>query len=118
MNLHHFIEELELDPSLADERFHGYVGLNSQIIEFGLRPYALNNVTTVEKTILEIDTNFNLVMILERLPESLILLADKLCLPLFMMASLKLNERRESLKAFLSEDKKLILRKHQMPDEM
>ena len=118
MELPKFIQRLDQDPSLSDKRFHGYLGLNMQIFEFGFNLNDRNNKTAIDKKIKEIESNFDLVMIMEKLPESLVLLADSLCLPLFMMASLKLNERKPYLKVGLSETEKSILRKHQSADEI
>ncbi len=40
---------------------------------------------------------FSLVMLAERMDESLVLLAHRLCLPLYMMAGLNLNARKEKV---------------------
>ena len=50
------------------------------------------------KKISKIDEDFDLVMITERMEESLVLLADLLCWPLAYMASLKKNSRMDSAK--------------------
>ena len=58
--------------------------MNQQLYDLG--------VTTergIEGAIKEIDTTFDLVMIAERMGESLVLLADLLCIPLQNVAALK-----------------------------
>ena len=58
--------------------------MNQQLYDLG--------VTTergIEGAIKEIDTTFDLVMIAERMGESLVLLADLLCIPLQDVATLK-----------------------------
>ncbi len=47
---------------------------------------------------------FSLVMLAERMEESLVLLSHHLCLPLFMMAGLRKNARGDSkrVKSFLN----------------
>ena len=58
--------------------------MNQQLYDLG--------ITTgrgIEEAIKEIDTMFDLVMIAERMAESLVLLADLLCVPLQDVATLK-----------------------------
>ena len=45
----------------------------------------------------QVESDFDLVLILERLDESLVLLADKLCWSLQDVATLKINQRYKEL---------------------
>ena len=117
MKLPDFIQHLDTDPNLARKRINGYAGLNLQMFEFGLTDKDMFNRKAVESKIAEIDAGFDLVMITERMPESLVLLADLLCLPLFMVASLEVNARKPGLKLPLSEEERSILKRHQSADE-
>ena len=51
--------------------------------------WAPARLNAIEEAIEEIDTTFDLVMIAERMGESLVLLADLLCIPLQDVATLK-----------------------------
>ena len=69
------------------------MGFNQQIRDFGLRMSLIGDKDIVAERIQFINKRFKLVMINERLDESLVLLAHHLCLPLHLMATLKLNAR-------------------------
>ncbi len=49
-----------------------------------------------------LEDHFSLVMITERMEESLVLLAHELCLPLYRMAAFKKNARRQGAKVVTS----------------
>ena len=49
----------------------------------------------------EIDSKFDLVMISELMDESLVLLAELLCLPLYAVANLRKNARKKEVKVLV-----------------
>ena len=63
------------------------------------------------------DTDFALVMITERMEESLVLLAEVLCLPLCAMAGLTVNARKDGLRKVLAPDKQRRLLELQAQEE-
>ena len=71
------------------------MGFNQQLFDFGLTQRDLDDIEIVRAKIQEIDRNFKLIMINEKMDESLVLLADLLCLPLYVVATIKLNARKK-----------------------
>ena len=77
----------------------------------GLQKYTIFNETENEKKINEIDKNFHLVMINEKMDESFVLLAHLLCLPLHEFAVFAKNVRKDEFKKMeLSKKTKSVLR--------
>ena len=65
----------------------------------------LDDIQMVTKKIEEIENNFDLVMIVEKFEESLILMKDELCWDTTDITSLKLNGRIEDVKIKLNDEK-------------
>ena len=59
-----------------------YKGWNGQLYDLGLPHYQMTNRTAVLRKISELDGELDFVLIMERFEESLVLLADELCIPL------------------------------------
>ena len=59
-----------------------YKGWNSQLYDLGLPHYQMTNRTAVLRKISDLDGELDFVLIMERFEESLVLLADELCIPL------------------------------------
>ena len=75
--------------------------------------------THLEESIAKVDEDFDLVMITEMMHESLVLLADVLCIPLESVAILRnLNERPKEKIKQLSQKQKYTLHKFLLPDQM
>ena len=64
------------------------------------------------------DQSFDLVMISERMDESMVLLADALCLPLEDVISLKKNARKREKISKLSDEDKDVVTRFQTPDQV
>ena len=64
-------------------------GLNQQSLDMGMMETDLRKIDTAEKHIKRIGLEFDFVMIDELFYESLVLLADHLCLPLEYMIGVK-----------------------------
>ena len=73
-------------------------GPNNQLVDLGMNTEFLEQKDMVQKKIEELSSEMDLVMIVDKIDESLVLLADLLCLPLHRVVSLKLNSRKESVK--------------------
>ena len=95
-------------------------GINQQLFDLGVEREDALSETHVNEAIASINGEFDLVMITERMFESLVLLADVLCVPLENVAILRnVNERpkdrikhlsqkqKQTLQEFLSSDRKL-----------
>ena len=124
MNLSDFISTLALENAFASKLSRktkfGYLGLNLQTwdVSGDVRRQQLNSRTFMGGKVAEAEKNFRLVMIAEYLPESLVLLAHELCLPLKAVTSIPINVRKTKAKTKLTQDQKAILRRYQIGDEM
>ena len=65
----------------------------------------------------DVDQHFNLVMLSERMDESMVLMADVLCLPLEEVTSLKNNVRKKDKIQKMTDDEKSIIARFQRPDQ-
>ena len=74
-----------------------------------LQPYISNSR--------DVDQHFNLVMLSERMDESMVLMADALCLPLEEVTSLKNNVRKKDKIQQMTEDEKSVIARFQRPDQ-
>ena len=63
------------------------------------------------------DEHFDLVMISERMDESLVLMADALCMPLEDVTSLKNNARKKDKIPNMTDDDKAVIARFQTPDQ-
>ena len=63
------------------------------------------------------DDNFDLVMISERMDESMVLMADALCVPLEDVTSLKNNARKKDKIPNMTDDDKAVIGRFQRPDQ-
>lgn len=68
---------------------------NPQLFDFGMRPSLFNDAAAVHRKIDEIDRTFNLIIILERIDESLLLMRRMLCLDWEEILLMHTNERRQ-----------------------
>ena len=64
------------------------------------------------------DDNFDLVMISERMDESMVLMADALCVPLEEVTSLKNNARKKDKIPNMTDDDKAVIARFQRPDQV
>lgn len=74
------------------------MGFNQQLWDLGMSQKELDNPADVTAKIQALDRDFSLVLIAEWIEESLVLLADLICVPLYVVASLKVNARKKSKK--------------------
>ena len=94
-------------------------GANQQLFDLGVDREDALSQTHLEESIAKVDEDFDLVMITEMMHESLVLLADVLCIPLESVAILRnLNERPKEKIKQLSQKQKYTLQKFLLPDQM
>lgn len=109
MDLKSFIRVLKDKLNLTDTSRRGSNGLfgrNQIAFDLGINPSEFDNEFKINKRIEQLDKQFDLVMIAERMEESLILLADLLCWPLEHVKYLELNVRKPEKYVILSKDER------------
>merc|ERR1719468_1269110 len=90
---------------------------NSMLFDLGFDNFeAANNETAVDDMIRQVDNNFDLVLMMERFEESLILLKDLLCWDMRDIENLILNSAGLETKARLSEDSRKWLEEYLSAD--
>jgi hypothetical protein len=96
-------------PNLFRERYMGIFGRNQLSWDMGISPDLFDNMTAMRKEIERLDREFDLVMIADRLDESLILLNELLNWPLKNVVHLNLNRRKPEKLTFLSKIEKKVI---------
>ncbi|KAI9559184.1 hypothetical protein GHT06_015973 [Daphnia sinensis] len=96
---------------VMQKRFMGYIGRNQIAFDLGLSPDIFDNATAVAKEIERLDREFHLVMISNRMDESVILLRELLNWPLQNVVHLDLNRRKPKMYSRLSAAEKKVLEK-------
>ncbi len=107
-DLVHMIQETPQLPKLR-KRLNGFIGRNQMAWDMGLSPDIFDNETAVQKEIERLDREFDLVMISNRMDESLVLLSDLLNWPLERVLHLDLNRRKPDKSAVLTMDERNVL---------
>ena len=87
-----------------------YVGQNNLLWDLGMDVQDLDDMDKVERKVREVEEQFELVMIMERFDESLVLLADHFCWPLEEVLYIKQNERLAELKNNATDKTREIMR--------
>lgn len=93
-NISQYIADADVDAP----RKAGYVGYNQMTWDFGLPEGQFDNMTAVQELVQEADGLFHLVMVAERMPESLLLLRRLLCADMEDIVVLKVNARKDEMK--------------------
>ncbi|XP_037092720.1 galactose-3-O-sulfotransferase 3-like [Pollicipes pollicipes] len=83
---------LEREP-IPEERFFGVLGRNQMLWDLGLPADRLTDFAAVRRLVADTERRFRLVMIAERLDESLVLLKHALCWRIEDVVGLRLNSR-------------------------
>ena len=83
-----------------------YNGTSPQIKDLGLPPALVLDPTSVSSYVSVLDSHFSLVLINEHYDESIVLLAQELCLPLWDVTYFNQKHRSTSARVFMSETKK------------
>lgn len=113
MKLPKYIEVLGKNQTIIDKLPRGGLGRfgrNQIAFDWGVSPSLYNsNQSEIQKIIKKLDEQFKIVLIAERMDESLVLLADLLCWPLEYMTHLDLNIRKPDRMIKLDENQREIL---------
>lgn len=98
-------------------RKDGFLGRNQMAYEMGLSPFLFDNHQAVEQLIDKLGKEFHLVLIKERMEESLILLRHLLCLSMEDITSVALNARKAEHVVKLTSEERQVLRSWLAADE-
>lgn len=116
LNLHEYIQSLNVSETLYQHRINQYMGLNQQLYDLGLPLVDLYKLDAIKDRIKEMEKEFDLVLFSEMFDESMVLLADKLCWPLDYVKSFKLNARKAAYKVTLNKQERKTLEAWQNGD--
>ena len=94
----------------ADERQGRHIGRNQLSWDLGMQPKDFDNATLVWQKVAEMEEHFDLVMITERIDESLVLLQELMCWPMEHLAHLDLNRRKADNTVKLTARQRQVLR--------
>ncbi|KAH7965398.1 hypothetical protein HPB49_007366 [Dermacentor silvarum] len=83
-----------LSSRLARKRTRSKLGFNQMSFDLGLEPAQFANASAVRRFIERLDATFDLVMVAERINESLVLLRDLLCWDLDDVVVFRHNARQ------------------------
>ncbi|KAF2353643.1 Galactose-3-O-sulfotransferase [Trinorchestia longiramus] len=115
MNLETFIRRV--GPN--GYRKFGYVGYNQMAWDLGLPSGSFKDMEAVDQLVAEADDLFDLVMVAERMPESLVLLRQLLCGDFEDVVVLQVNARKGVVKnnVTLGEESVQLLQQRLVPDK-
>lgn len=82
-------------PSFYDKRMGGKIGFNQMLFDLGMDEKHFSNLSAVHDYVHYLDSIFDLVMVREKMEESLILLRDLLCLRTDDVVVFHLNARNK-----------------------
>lgn len=108
LDLVHMIQYTSHLPILQ-KRWSGFIGRNQMAWDMGLSPEIFDNKTAIQKEIERLDTEFDLVMVSNRMDESLILLKELLHWPIENVAHLDLNRRKPDKLHILNTEERGVL---------
>ncbi|XP_045109008.1 galactosylceramide sulfotransferase-like isoform X2 [Portunus trituberculatus] len=114
LTLEQYIREVPTNQKRENKA--GLFHYNTMAWDFGMPEEKLNNLSDVWNMVMQADEQFGLVMVVERMEESLVLLADYLCWELSDMLVLDLNSLRNKFKKPLRQELRNILQKKLAPD--
>ncbi|GFY62066.1 galactosylceramide sulfotransferase [Trichonephila inaurata madagascariensis] len=110
-SLHRFYKERfdtlgkhQKPPGFYEKRMGGKIGFNQMLFDLGMDDKAFSNSTSVMEYIYFLDSVFDLVMVRERMDESLVLLKELLCWDIDDVIIFHLNARNQRYKKKLSPD--------------
>ena len=102
--------------SLPLGRPHGKLGLNQMLRDFGVKLTDMFNRDVVLAKIKEIEKTFDLIMVVERLEDSIILMKNELRWTYEDVVNFKLNEKDPSKKSTLTDEARMHLKQYLWPD--
>lgn len=118
-NLHRYLAKVpRLRKDVLHKRVRGKFGTNQMMFDLGANPAIFANDTLVEEYIDKLESWFHLVLVADRMDESLVLLRHLMCWELDDVVTFKLNARDPIFRSSLSEMEKDRLRKINHADGM
>nr|XP_027224669.1 galactosylceramide sulfotransferase-like [Penaeus vannamei] len=96
------LEEFVASEDADGERYQKYLWYNQMAWDFGLPAEAMTDLDAVQQLVDAADKQFGLVMVAERMDESLVLLSHFLCWDLSDVVVLKVNARSSKFRTNLS----------------
>lgn len=96
---------------LTNRRQSGQFGRNSMAWDWGIQPNLFDNDVILEQRLRSLDAQFQLVLVAERLEESLVLLRHLLCWPVETVTHLVINQRKRDKIVALTAAERQRLRK-------
>ena len=111
VDIHDMVRMIQHTPSLPvlSQRWLGFIGRNQIGWDLGLSPDIFDDPTAIGKEIERLDHEFDLVMLANRMDESLILLMHLLNWPLEYLLHLDLNRRKPERATQLTLDERAVL---------
>ncbi|XP_063877681.1 galactose-3-O-sulfotransferase 3-like isoform X2 [Scylla paramamosain] len=100
----------------AQDRSFGYLGYNQMSWDFGMSLEDMDNLTAAHELVRHADAQFGLVLVAERMDESLVLLAKYMCWELRDVLVLRVNSLRDEFKSSISEESRQALQQRLAPD--
>ncbi|XP_045120910.1 galactose-3-O-sulfotransferase 4-like isoform X2 [Portunus trituberculatus] len=100
----------------TQDRGFGYLGYNQMSWDFGMSLQDMGNLTAAHELVRRADAQFGLVLVAERMDESLVLLAKYLCWELRDVLVLQINSLRDKFKSSISEESRQALLQRLAPD--
>ncbi|KAG0728553.1 Galactose-3-O-sulfotransferase 3 [Chionoecetes opilio] len=110
------IDQYVTQMAVNGTRIAGYLGYNQMTWDFGIPREDLNNLTAVRELVREADDHFGLVMVSDRMEESLVLLAQYLCWELSDVLVLSFNSLSKEYKTGVSAETRQTLQQKLAPD--
>ncbi|XP_037781245.1 galactose-3-O-sulfotransferase 4-like isoform X1 [Penaeus monodon] len=110
--LEEFVESEDVDGT----RYRKYLWYNQMAWDFGLPAEAMKDLDAVQRLVDMADEQFGLVMVTERMDESLVLLSHFLCWDLSDVVVLKVNARSSKFRTNLSAETQATLKRKLAPD--
>lgn len=110
-SLHAYIQKVPyMNATFRHKRLKLKFGSNQMMFDLGADPAIFNNETLIKEYIGKLDVWFDLVLIADRMDESLVLLRHLMCWDLDDVVAFKLNARDPRFKSSLNEQEKSVLR--------
>ncbi|XP_071549599.1 galactosylceramide sulfotransferase-like isoform X2 [Panulirus ornatus] len=103
------VEEYVLSVPAEAPRHHKYIGYNQMVWDLGMPEPHMNNLTAVQHLVRRAEEQFNLVMVADRMEESLVLMSHLLCWNLTDVLVLKVNARSLKFKRSMSPEVREVL---------
>ncbi|XP_054712366.1 galactosylceramide sulfotransferase-like [Uloborus diversus] len=107
---------LKVGKQYEGKRFGGRIGFNQMMFDLGADPVIFDNETMVRQYLKKIETWFDLVLVADRMDESLAMLRQLLCWDFNDVVVFKVNARTKRFKSELSDEERKLLKQYNQAD--